>query len=320
MTLEDVILIDGSLRSIWRFFLSIFLIFLAYVAAYLLAGEVRALVPRASAWYGSLALFELMGFLGCFKIMTQVFERKPLGVVGLAFHPDWVKELCAGLGIGGVMMVSVSAAEAALRLARFVRSPFPARAELAYGSGLFVILLVSAMDEELVFRGYPFQKLVESLGAPGAVLVSSACFGLAHLANPYHTWISTFNTMLIGIPLSIAYLRTRALWLPVGIHFMWNYLQGFVFGLPVSGIMFATTLLNPQVRGSNWLTGSAYGPEGGLLCTIAVMGAGIFLFFSPSIRMNGKMKELVYGPSPEAGVKAALHISPGPDDGRDGTT
>jgi hypothetical protein len=320
MTLEDVILTDGNLRPIWRFFVSIVLVFLAYVAAYLLAGEVRDLIPRAGAWYGSFALFELLGFLGSFKIMTQVFERKPLGVVGLAFHPDWLKELCLGLGIGGVMIVSVTGAEAALGLARFARNPLPARAELAYGSCLFVVLLVSATDEELVFRGYPFQKLVESLGAPGAVAASSACFGLAHLGNPNHTWISTVNTMLIGIPLSIAYLRTRALWLPVGIHFIWNYLQGFVFGLPLSGITFATTLLNPQVRGSGWLTGSAYGPEGGLLCTIAVVGAGIFLFFSPSIRMSGKMKELVYGPSREAGPNAALHISPGPDAGKEEPT
>ena len=320
MILEDVILIDGNLRPIWRFFLSSVLVFLAYVAAYLLAGEVRDLIPRAGAWYSSLALFELLGFLGSFKIMTRVLERKPLGVVGLAFHPDWVKELCVGLGVGGVMMVSVSGAEAALGLVRFARDPLPARAELAYGSGLFLLLLVSATNEELVFRGYPFQKLIESLGAPGAVAVSSACFGLAHLGNPYHTWISTANTALIGIPLSIAYLRTRALWLPVGIHFIWNYLQGFVFGLPVSGITFTTTLLTPQVRGSPWLTGSAYGPEGGLLCTIAVVGAGIFLFFSPSIRMSGKMKQLVYGPSGEAGANAALQISPGPDAEEEGPT
>jgi len=320
MTLEDVILIDGNLRPIWRFFLSIVLVFLTYVAAYLVAGEVRGLIPQAGAWYGSLALLELLGFLVSFKIMTRVFERKPLGVVGLAFHPDWVKELCMGLGIGAVMIALVGGAEAALGLARFARNPLPASAELAYGSGLFLLLLVSATNEELVFRGYPFQKLVESLGAPGAVVVSSACFGMAHLANPYHTWISTLNTTLIGIPLCIAYLRTRALWLPVGIHLIWNYLQGFVFGLPVSGITFSKTLLNAQVRGSPRLTGSAYGPEGGLLCVIAVVGAGVFLFFSPSIRMSGKMKQLVYGPSREAGPDAALHISPGPDAGKEGPT
>ena len=320
MKLEDVILIDGNLRPVWRFFLSVVLVFLAYVVAYLLAGEVRDLMPQAGAWYGSFFLFLLVAILGSYKIMTGVFEQKPLGVVGLAFHPDWVKELCGGLGIGGIMIVSVGGAEALLLLVRFALNPLAARAELAYASGTFLVLFISATNEELVFRGYPFQKLVESVGPPGAIAVSSACFGLAHLGNPHHTWISTVNTMLIGIPLSIAYLRTRALWTPVGIHFAWNYLQGFVFGLPISGIKLPTTLLNAQNRGGSWLTGSAYGPEGGLLCTLAVLGAGIFLFLSPRIRLSGRMKELVYGPSADAAANAALHILPRPDPGEGGPT
>ncbi len=320
MTLEDFFLLDGNLRPVWRFFLSVVLVFLAYGVAYLLAGEVRHLIPRAGVWYGSLFLFELLALLGSFKVMTRVFEQKPLGVVGLAFHPYWVKELCLGLGIGGIMMVSVGGAEALSGLAQFARNPLPARAELAYGSGLFLLLLISATNEELVFRGYPFQKLVESLGPLGAVAVSSAFFGLAHLGNSHHTWISTANTMLVGIPLSIAYLRTRSLWMPVGMHFTWNYLQGFVFGLPVSGHTFSTSLLNVQVHGAAWLTGSEYGPEGGLLSTIAVVGAAICLFLSPSIRISERMKELVFGPSRDAAVNAAVHISPGPDPGEEEPT
>jgi len=320
MKLEDVILTDGNLRPIWRFFLSVILVFLAYMLAYLLAGEVRNLLPQVGMWYGWFFLFLLFAFLGSYKIMTRVFERKPLGVVGLAFHPYWGKELCVGLGIGGIMIVSVGGAEALLALAGFARNPLPARTELAYGSSLFLLLFISATNEELVFRGYPFQKLVESLGPPGAVAVSSACFGLAHLANSHHTIFSTVNTMLVGVPLSVAYLRTRALWMPVGVHFAWNYVQGFVFGLPVSGFTFPTTLLHAQVHGSDWLTGSAYGPEGGLLCTIAVLGAGIFLFLSPRIRMSGRMKELVYGPSPYAAEETAVRISSGPDPGEERPT
>jgi hypothetical protein len=320
MTLEDLFLLDGNLRPVWRFFLSVVLVFLAYVVARLLAGEVRDLIPQAGAWYGSFFLSQLLLLLGSFKVMTRVFEQKPLGLVGLAFHPDWVKELRVGLGIGGIMMVSVGGAEALLGLARFAHNPLPASSELAYGSGLFLVLLISATNEELVFRGYPFQKLMESLGPPGAVAVGSACFGLAHLGNSHHTWFSTVNTMLVGIPLSIAYLRTRSLWMPVGIHFTWNYVQGFVFGLPVSGFTFSTTLLNAKVHGGDWLTGSAYGPEGGLLCTIAVLGAAIFLFLSPRIRMSGRMRELVYGPSLGAAATAAVHVSPRPDPGEDGPT
>jgi hypothetical protein len=217
------------------------------------------------------------------------------------------------------MMVSLGGAEALLGLARFARNTLPARAELAYGSWLFLILLIAATNEELIFRGYPFQKLVESLGPPGAVAVSSACFGLAHLGNSHHTWISTVNTMLVGIPLSIAYLRTRSLWMPVGVHFTWNYVQGFVFGLPVSGYTFSSSLLKVQVHGAAWLTGSEYGPEGGLLCTMVVVCAGIY-FFTARIRMSERMRELVFGPSRDAATNAAIPVLPGPDPGEDGLT
>jgi hypothetical protein len=314
MTLEDLFLLDdGNLRPVWRFFLSVVLVFLAYSLAHLLAGAVRDLIPRAGAWYGFFFLFELLALLGSFKVMTRLFENKPLAVVGLAFHPRWVGELCFGLGVGGVMIISVGGAEALLGLAGFFRSPFPAKAELVYGSGLALVLLTAAINEELVFRGYPFQRLVDSFGPAGAVMVSSALFGLAHLGNPHHTYISTANTMLVGIPLSIAYLRTRSLWMPVGIHFMWNYAQGFLFGLPVSGYTFPTTLLNAQVHGGAWLTGSGYGPEGGLLCTLAVVGGVLFLFLSPRIRISERMRELVYGPSLDAATNAAADASPGLD-------
>jgi len=319
MTLEDFFLLDGNLRPIWRFFLSVVLVFLAYSLAHLLAGEVWGLIPRAGAWYGFSFLFELLALLGSFKVMTRLFEHKPLGVVGLAFHPCWVKELCMGLGIGGIMMVSLGGAEALLGLARYAPNTLPARAELVYGSGLFLILLITATNEELVFRGYPFQKLVESLGPPGAVAVSSAFFGLAHLGNSHHTWISTLNTMLVGIPLSLAYLRTRSLWMPVGMHFTWNYVQGFVFGLPVSGYTFSTSLLNAHVHGAAWLTGSEYGPEGGLLSTIVVVGAGIY-FLTARIPMSERMRDLVLGPSRDAATSAAIPVSPGPDPEKDGPT
>ena len=318
MRLERLFLRDGNLRPIWRFFLSVILVLFAYAAAYLLAEEVHEFIPQAWAWYATLFPCQLLALLAAFKIMTRVFDHKPLGVVGLTFHPDWLRELGAGLVIGGIMMVLVGGTEGLLALVRFARNPLPGRVELAYGTGLFLVLLISATNEELTFRGYPFQKLVQSLGPPGAIAVSSACFGLAHLGNPHPTWISTLNTMLVGIPLSIAYLRTRALWMPVGIHFAWNYVQGYVFGLPLSGYTFSTSLLSAQVLGAAWLTGSDYGPEGGLLATVVIVAAGVCLFLSPRIRINERMKELVFGSSQDAAANAPVHILPGPGPGPDG--
>jgi hypothetical protein len=320
MMLDEVFLIDGNLRPIWRFFLSVVLIFLAYCFTFLLAQGMRPLIPQAGIWYEFFFLVLFLLLLGSFKVMTSLFERKPLAVVGLTFHPTWKKELCIGLGVGGIMMFAVGGAEALLGFAHFVRSPLAARTEFAFGSGLALILMTAATNEELAFRGYPFQRLVDSLGPVWAVIVSSLLFGLVHLGNPHHTLISTANTMLVGVPLCIAYLRTRALWMPVGIHFIWNYVQGFLFGLPVSGLTFPHPLLSAQVHGSGWLTGSAYGPEGGLLCTIVVVGAAIFLFLSPSIQMSERMKELVYGPSPDTATKAAAGVPPGLDLGDKGST
>jgi hypothetical protein len=317
MRLEDLFLAEGKVRPIWRFFLSVALVYLAVAIAGLLGGPARFLFPNSDEWYAFVVLLELPALLGAYKVMTGLFERRPLGMVGLAFYPTWTRELWLGLGMGGLMMVAVGGVEACTGLARFSHNPFPATAEAAYGSGLFLVLAISATNEELIFRGYPFQKLVESVGPAAAVALSSASFGLAHLGNAHHTWISTLNTMLMGIPLSVAYLRTRSLWMPIGMHFSWNYLQGFVFGLPVSGYTFSPSLLTGQVHGAGWLTGSAYGPEGGLLCTMAVVGAGIFLLLSARIRISARMKELVFGPSPAAAHAAVCEL-PGQGSGEKG--
>jgi hypothetical protein len=108
--------------------------------------------------------------------------------------------------------------------------------------------------------------------------------------------------------------------MPVGMHFTWNYVQGFVFGLPVSGFTFPHSLLKVQVHGAAWLTGSDYGPEGGLLSTAVFVGAGICLLLSSRIRISERMKELVFGPSLDAVANAPVHILPGPDPRQDGPT
>ena len=172
----------------------------------------------------------LIVILVSFKFMTAVFDRRPLGSMGLAFHSRWWKELAHGLAVGGVMLSAAVALEWCCGFAGFPIVPHP----VAWaGLSGFVLFAVAATNEEAIFRGYPFQCLVASITPLGAILVTSAFFGAAHLGNPHRTWISTINTMLVGVPFAIAYLRTRSLWMPIGMHFIWNFLLDFVFGLPV---------------------------------------------------------------------------------------
>jgi membrane protease YdiL (CAAX protease family) len=99
-------------------------------------------------------------------------------------------------------------------------------------------------------------------------------FAAAHLRNPNVVAGFTFiNTALAGAWLAVAYLRTRSLWLPFGLHWSWNWAQASLLGLPVSGIQrFASAPLLKGVNlGPDWLTGGAYGIEGGAACTLALL-------------------------------------------------
>jgi len=115
-----------------------------------------------------------------------------------------------------------------------------------------------------MFRGYPFQRLVEAIGSGGAILIFSMLFGFVHWMNPGANPWGLLNTVLIGVVLSVAYLRTRALWLPWGLHFAWNTTLGLVFGLPVSGIRMFNVFVHTTAVGPEWLTGGTYGLEASL--------------------------------------------------------
>ena len=142
-----------------------------------------------------------------------------------------------------------------------------------------VLLIVAAAFEELAFRGYAFQTLLR--GAPPIVpiLLLSIYFGYGHWDNPNRTFFSTANTVLAGVWLAVAYLKTRSLWLPTALHFGWNWTMGAVFGLPVSGLLIPQHSILISTSGAPlWLTGGGYGPEGGAVATIVVIASTFFIW------------------------------------------
>lgn len=135
-------------------------------------------------------------------------------------------------------------------------------------------LAVAALAEEVAFRGYPFRRLIELIGPVKATILMSIFFGALHMFNPAATWISVLITMFAGILLSIAWLRTHGLWLSWGLHFGWNASMGILFGLPVSGIVDFSSVVQTHAVGRRWLTGGNYGPEGAFF-TIIVLAIGV---------------------------------------------
>jgi uncharacterized protein len=127
-----------------------------------------------------------------------------------------------------------------------------------------LLFFVAAVFEEVLARGILFRLLEQGLGTWVALVLSAAAFGLGHRGNPGATALSTVALALeAGVLLGAAYVATRSLWLPIGLHTAWNVFEGPVYGAAVSGNALPS-VLSARFVGAEWLTGGAFGPEAGL--------------------------------------------------------
>jgi len=141
-----------------------------------------------------------------------------------------------------------------------------------------IVFLLTGWGEELLFRGYWLQNLAEGLNWFWAVIISSIVFALAHSFNPDVTWEAILGLVVAGVFFAFGYIRTSLLWLPIGIHFGWNFFEGTVFGFQVSGLN-SFSLIQQTVSGPPMITGGAFGPEAGLI-VLPALGLGAVLIYS----------------------------------------
>jgi hypothetical protein len=125
-------------------------------------------------------------------------------------------------------------------------------------------LAIVAWWEELAFRGYFFQNLVEGTGVMWAIIISSLVFGFGHSFNSDSTILSSVLIAVITPQLIYAYLKTGQLWLPMGLHLGWNFFQASVFGFAASG-QASPSLVSQSPLGPAWLSGGPFGAEGSIL-------------------------------------------------------
>lgn len=140
--------------------------------------------------------------------------------------------------------------------------------------------LAAAVGEEVLFRGAIFRITEEWLGTTAALIISAVLFGAAHGFNPGATPISVAAIALeAGVLLGVAYAASRSLWLPIGMHFGWNFTEGGIFGTAVSGGQ-SHGLITVTLNGSTSLTGGAFGPEASIIavavCLVAATLLGIY--------------------------------------------
>jgi uncharacterized protein len=302
---------ERELRSGWR--VLVFVIFFI-IALSLLDGFTRAVVilfpslsfirygePTASEHLSnldlvSLYLTQLVSFAAALIATwacARLLERRSLASVGYKPHRGWLRDFSLGSIIGAVTLgVAVAIATAAGSLTFDVNTQDGAH--LARGFViLFFYFLIAGAVEELLFRGFAFQALVHNTGAVAAILITSTLFGLAHVSNSNASIFSTINTILAGVWLGVAYLATRSLWLATALHYSWNTVMVFLFGLPVSGISrfnhlawLRGTSLSPE-----WVSGGDYGPEGGAAATLAFILSTLIILKSGLFKPSEEMIE-----------------------------
>ena len=226
---------------------------------------------------GSLLITATMGVFAAASvanaITVRIYERGQLSALGLGWTKASWREFLLGIGSGAAAACLVLLLPVVAGVASFEKVP---GSEHVWSSLIFVsfVLLFGAFGEEMLFHGYAFQLLIRRLGAFATILPAAVIFGLAHMDNPHSNLLGVGNTMLWGVLFGYAYLRTNALWLPIGLHFGWNVALP-MFGANLSGFtMGVTGYALHWTAGALW-SGGDYGPEGSLLTTAIVVA----LFF-----------------------------------------
>ena len=288
--------VDGryEVRSGWKFgaYAAIFIVVLLFLnvavqGLLVVVAPSILLLPRTDVRFlGLNALVLLIPSAVSLLVMARI-DKVRASAFGLSLHQGWFRDILTGIGFAGGLLLLTLVGSFLFGHARVESSG--SMSVLPTIAATFLVLAVAALSEELVFRGYPFQVFLKSLGPWGAMLLISLIFGLLHAPNPGATLLSILNTILAGIFLCRAYLKTRSLWLPYGIHVGWNAGLALVLGYPVSGID-TPSILKTSVSGPDWILGGGYGPEGGVLGTVIFLAATIVIGRLPIGTVSPEMR------------------------------
>lgn len=216
------------------------------------------------------AVLVAAGTIFTYKALKRWVERSPDHDFAWA---GAVKETGAGLLFGSAIF-SVATAVVAL-LGGFEVLGVRGAGQLWT---MLAIAIVSSVTEETIFRGIFLRHFESMIGTWGALALTSALFGAGHIFNPDATWFSSFAIAVeAGIMLGAAYLLTRRLWLAIGIHAGWNFAQGWLFSIPVSGGPAPLGLLITRRVGPDWLTGGNFGLEASAVALVVATAAGVIM-------------------------------------------
>jgi CAAX protease family protein len=288
---------QARLRAGWRLLIQTILLFIfigcvGIPLVILLLALDPSLLPSISQINPVTLLFSVV--IEFFAITISVFlavrflDKRSLESLGLKLSLQIILDILMGIGIAFVQMGFIYAAMLGfgwLTFEGFAWQFDPIRVVILNVLVFFVVFIFTGWNEELLSRGYHLQTIARSLNLFWGVILSSAAFGLLHLRNPNATWVSAAGIFFAGVYLAYGYIRTKQLWLSMGLHLGWNFFEGVVFGFPVSGLdIYALTRI--KVHGPELWTGGAFGPEAGLIVLPSLVLGGFLIYLYTRMRAN----------------------------------
>ena len=211
-------------------------------------------------------------------LFWKLMDKKPLGQMGLALGKSGLTDLAYGLILGAISITAVFLIMLMTGQIVAVKGVSKPNFILVFLGDLLLMVFVG-IGEEMFARGYCMSILRRS-HVSVVLIVPNVIFSLLHIFNKNVGVIPLVNLFLIGVLFSLMFLRRGNIWMPIGYHITWNFFQGSVFGMPVSGISFDGLIMSRPVE-DNILNGGGFGPEGGLIVTALIL-VSILLIFTKS--------------------------------------
>jgi uncharacterized protein len=222
-----------------------------------------------SAYFAVFLVLAVPVLVVTYRFLVRTLERRDVTELGRSAA---ARELGAGLGVGFTLFAVTIGVIALLGGYSIVGRNSLGAIVVPLGSAA-----AAAFTEELVMRAVLFRIAEEWLGSWAAIVISSALFGLLHLGTPHATvWSTAAIALEAGTMLAAAYMRTHRLWFPIGVHAAWNFTQGGIFGVAVSGTT-SKGLLRGDLHGPAWLTGGEFGAEASAVAVVVCFGCAALL-------------------------------------------
>jgi membrane protease YdiL (CAAX protease family) len=280
---------ENRLRAGWR--ILIFIVF--YIISSRILSKVTLNIFNHSDkttwnWWVARGFVVILASTIVVWIVRKYVDKKTFTSLGLRLDKIAIKDFLVGLVISGVMIGTIFVV--------FLVSGFLEIKEIGWNSnGIFAVIeillwffgigLAVGWSEELAFRGYLLQNMKDGMGMFWAVLLSCILYGFLHMSNPNSTLLSGVLISVFGFLRIFGWLRTGQLWLSMGMHAGWDFLQGSILGFTVSG-MKTESFIKHTTSGANWITGGSFGPEAGIVVLPVIIFGLILMYLWTAKRKN----------------------------------